>query len=115
MKRDTTLQGIEEWTGHKQPPRAGFPWLRVLLALFLAMVILITLTGCTTTIYADGKPIARFQGNMTDLVFTRSAKGEITWTAKSVNHSAATLAGGRAISAFTVPAASVLTTNHLLP
>lgn len=95
--------------------RNGFPWIRVLLALFLLLVIAISCTSCaTTTIYADGKPIARFQGNMTDLVFTRTAKGKITWTAKSVSHSTATLAGGRAISAVTIPAASVLTADHLL-
>lgn len=52
---------------------------------------------------------------MTDLVFTRTANGQTTWTAKSVSHSAATLAGGRAVSAVTIPAASVLTADHLLP
>ena len=89
--------------------------IRFLIAILLVVVIYYS-TGCaTTTIYEDGKPIARFQGNMTDLVFTRSAKGEITWTAKSVNHSAATIAGGRAVSAVTVPAASGLTANHLIP
>lgn len=85
----------------------------------LTLIILIiawAASGCaTTTIYRDGSPVARFQGNMVDMVFTQSAKGEISWQAKSVSHSTATLAGGRAISAVTVPAASVITTNQFAP
>ena len=97
-------------------PDSPFPGLLTLLGLVLIILALAFCTSCaTTTIYRDGKPIARFQGNMTDMRFTQSAKGVIEWEAKSVSHSTATLAGGRAISAVTVPAASVLTTNQFAP
>ena len=78
--------------------------------------LLLLLSSCTTTFYRDGKKIASFQGNMKDTSFSYSAKGDLTWTAKDVNHSAPTLAGGRAaafsISSVAVPAASVLSANQ---
>lgn len=97
-------------------PDSPFPGLLTLLGLVLIILALAFCTSCaTTTLYRAGKPIARFQGNMADLVFIQSPDGSITWTAKTVTHSTATLAGGRALSNLTIPAASVLTTNQFLP
>lgn len=46
-----------------------------------------------TTLYRDGKVIARFQGDMSKVSY---ADGDIHFAADSVNHSAATLAQGEA-------------------
>lgn len=89
-----------------------FPGVICLLGLALLILLIVFCTGCTTTIYHDGKPIARFQGDMSDMVFTRRANGDITWQASAVDHSAATIAGGKTLSAVTVPAASVLTSTQ---
>jgi hypothetical protein len=63
-----------------------------------ALLLILSLASCGTSFYdaQSGKPIARFQGDMQSLSFTRAADGAITWTAASVNHSAATLAAGTA-------------------
>lgn len=44
-----------------------------------------------TTFYKDGKPIAKFQGDMTKMHLTISEKGAIDWKG-DVSHSAATIA-----------------------
>lgn len=95
----TTLSEIEEWTGHKEP--GGFPWLRVLFALFVAMVIAIVCTGCAqTTLYnRDGRKLAVFQGDMTAVRFRLTAAGDLTWQAARVDHSTATKAQGEAATA----------------
>ena len=96
----------------------GLPLKELIAALLIAIACVVwamVMSGCTTTIYRDGKPIARFQGNMTDMKFNQSATGVIEWEAKSVSHSTATLAAARAISSVTIPAASVLTTNQFAP
>ena len=42
----TALREIEEWTGHKHP-RGGMPWLRILIALFVGLVIATAKIGAT--------------------------------------------------------------------
>ena len=82
----------------------------------LSFLFVLLASGCArTTIYEGGQPIATFQGNMTHMKFTRSPAGAIKWEAENVSHSTATLAGARAISSVTLPAASVLTTNQFAP
>lgn len=56
-------------------------------------------TSCAhTTFYHEGKPIADFQGDMTNTEFYMSEKGDYWWKSKSVDHSSATLAQGAAAS-----------------
>lgn len=52
------------------------------------------LCACAQTEFFDrsGNRIARFQGDMTNLEFTYSADGSITWRAATVSHSSATAA-----------------------
>ena len=65
----------------------------------LSALIASFFTSCaTTTFYVDGKPVARFQGDMTGMKYSRSAKGAITWEG-DVAHSPATAAGGEAANA----------------
>lgn len=66
------------------------------------MKILITisllLTACAhTDFYRDGKRVARFQGDMTGMTFRLYSDGSIAW-AGNINHSAPTLAQGKAAS-----------------
>jgi hypothetical protein len=92
----TALREFEEWTGHKHP-RGGMPWLRILIALFVGLVIAIAMTGCAqTTLYRDGRKIAVFQGDMTAVRFRLTAAGDLTWQAARVDHSTATKAQGEA-------------------
>lgn len=82
------------------------------------LLLSLLFTSCAqTTFYRNGEKIASFQGNMKDVAFTYSAKGNLVWTSKEVNHSAPTLAGGRAaafsISSVAIPAASVISANQL--
>lgn len=89
---------------------SAFPGIVCLLVLVACMAML---TCCaTTTIYENGKPVARFQGDMSDVIFTRHRNGDMTWQASAVDHSAASVAGGQSLSAFTVPAASVITSTQ---
>ena len=64
-----------------------------------ALFPIILLASCaSTTIYRDGKPIARFDGDMTNMVFHAAPDGSVDWTCANVSHSAATLAQGEAAS-----------------
>lgn len=57
----------------------------------------IVLTGCAQTVfYRDGKPIARFQGDMSGTEYAMTADGAVTWKSSTVDHSTATLAQGEA-------------------
>lgn len=93
-----TLHEIEEWTGHRNPePEPGFPWLRLLLVLFVGLIIAIALTGCASTVlYRDGKRIARFDGDMTGTTYTHHADGSCQLVSETIDHSSATLAQGKA-------------------
>ena len=93
----TPLQDIEEWTGHRQP--SSFPWIRVLLAILLLLVIVVSFTGCASTVlYRDGKRIARFDGDMTGVRYVHRADGSCELTGETIDHSSATLAQGQAAS-----------------
>lgn len=80
------------------------------------IAMIAALSACAqTTLYRDGKPVARFQGDMTGLRFHMTDTGDITVQADTVDHSAATLAQGQAAagkmaSAGTAIAAAAATT-----
>lgn len=97
MTENVMLREIEEWTGHKQPG-GGFPWIRVLFALFVGMAIFMICTGCAqTTLYRpNGRKLAVFQGDMSAVRFRLTAAGDLTWQAARVDHSTATKAQGEA-------------------
>lgn len=91
------LQGIEDWTG---PPAKGFPWLRLLLGLLLALYLAIVFTGCAGSAFygPDGKKRAQFQGDMTGSRLHMTAAGDVDWQADTVDHSTPTTAQGTAIA-----------------
>jgi len=61
---------------------------------FLPLILL--LTSCaSTTFYHEGKPLARFQGDMQKVKFTFDEKGTLTWRADTVDHSTPTIAAGK--------------------
>jgi hypothetical protein len=71
----------------------------------------VALSGCAQTVfYRDGKPIARFQGDMTGLEYHQKADGSVTWKTATVDHSSATSASAERIKlAGSAVAASGLT------
>ena len=62
----------------------------------LLLTLVILSSGCASTTFygADGRPVAQVQGDMTKVEYQRACDGAIKWTAGTVNHSAATQAGG---------------------
>lgn len=95
----TTLDYLEEWTGHKQAPGPRFPWVRILVVLTLGLIIAVALSGCASTVlYRDGKRIARFDGDMTGVRYIQHADGSCELTGETIDHSSATLAQGQAAS-----------------
>lgn len=66
------------------------------MKLLLLLLCGLHISCATTTFYRDSLPIARFQGDMTDMEFMMDSKGAIVWRAADVSHSAATLAQGQA-------------------
>lgn len=66
--------------------------------LLVGIIAFLTLSCATTTLYHNGQKIASFQGDMKDVEYTTSAKGGMTLKATSIDHSAATLAQGKAAS-----------------
>lgn len=68
------------------------------IKLLMVAFLVISVTSCAqTTFYANGKPLARFQADMSNQKFTYKGNGvKISWSADTVNHSAATLAQGQA-------------------
>ena len=84
-----------------------FPWLRLALAVMLILVVIFA-AGCTpATFYRDGKPIARFGGDMSGVKFRYSAKGDLTWQADKVDASAPILARGKAVAGVAVAAGGI--------
>jgi len=80
----------------------------------LLLLLALLLPSCaTTTFYKDGIPIARFQGDMTDMAYAQSAKGAVKWTAKVVDHSHATVAGGQAFAKGTLSLGTAVATSGL--
>lgn len=64
-----------------------------------ALLSCLVFVGCAqTTFYRNGQRVAHFQGDMRGMTFRASPDGTIEWTAVDVNHSAATLAQGKAAS-----------------
>lgn len=77
----------------------AFPGIAALL--FLAVIILLILfcAGCASTVlYRDGKPIARFDGDMTGVRYVHRADGSCELSGETIDHSSATLAQGQAAS-----------------
>jgi hypothetical protein len=68
--------------------------------LLLLAIAILALSNCASTTFygADGKPTARFQGDMTKVEYQRACDGSMRWSADTVNHSSATAAGGNAAS-----------------
>lgn len=66
--------------------------------LSLSALAILALSNCASTTFygADGRPVARFQANMTKVQYERACNGAIKWSADTVNHSAATTAMGNA-------------------
>lgn len=64
-------------------------------AAILAGMAIALLTGCaaSTTLYRDGKRIAHFQGNMSEVIYT---DGDTRLSASTVDHSTPTTAQGAA-------------------
>lgn len=81
----------------------------------LILLACLLLASCAGTEFyaADGKPVARFQGDMTRVDYSRAADGSIKWTADTVNHSAATTAGGVAVSKNILAAGTGIATSGL--
>lgn len=64
---------------------------------FLLLICTVLAVGCAQTVlYRDGKPIARFQGDMTGTEYRLEENGAVTWKSSTVDHSSATLAQGEA-------------------
>lgn len=82
--------------------------MRILLTLIIA-----SLTSCSTTLYQDGKPVARFQGDMRNSVFLRDSKGGMVWIANGVDHSTPTIAAGQAGSNRLAAAGFAIATSGL--
>ncbi len=58
----------------------------------IVVILTILMLSCAqTTFYKDGRPIAKFQGDMTKMHLTISEDGAIDWKG-DVSHSAATIA-----------------------
>ncbi len=64
--------------------------------LILAIGIGLLPSCAGTKFYHEGRKVAQFEGDMTDFSYTRNADGSATWSGRSVSHSAATLAQGKA-------------------
>lgn len=64
----------------------------------LLILALALLTGCAhTDFYRNGQRLAHFEGDMTGMSLRIGADGSVEWSG-NVNHSAATLAQGKAAS-----------------
>lgn len=63
----------------------------------IAATIALALTGCAeTTLYRDGEPIARIQGDATDLRVQIAPDGTATLEAATLDHTTPTEARGKA-------------------
>ena len=78
-------------------------------------LITVALSNCATTTFygADGKPVACFQANMTKVEYQRACDGSMRWSADTVNHSAATTAGGNAVSKGVLSAGTSIATSGI--
>lgn len=63
--------------------------------LLIACLIACLSSCATTTFYHDGKRIASFQGDMTNVEYKLTKDGALSWRAMTVDHSAGTIALGK--------------------
>lgn len=80
---------------------------------FILLLILLLASCSSTTFYVDGKKVARFEGDMTEVVFTFE-KDTITFTAETVDHSSATIAAGKTSAGNIAAVGAAATTLTLL-
>ena len=69
----------------------------------ITVLFTLALANCAdTNLYNNqGVRVARFQGDMTNSVYSMKADGSISWTVANVSHSAATTAMGQSIATST--------------
>ena len=76
---------------------------------------LMTLSSCaTTTIYRNGRVVARLQGDTKNIVLEESADGGILLRCDEINHSRATMAQGEQSANRLTAVGSILTSVGLL-
>lgn len=68
---------------------------RLLYPLAFACLVISATSCAQTTLYRDGKPVARFAGDMTGMSFKAGSDGSFEWVG-NVNHSTPTRAYGEA-------------------
>jgi len=79
------------------------------------IISIIALGGmsCTmTTFYQNGKPVARFQGDMKGMTYHRTAAGDVTWTG-DIDHSTPTTAHGTAAKKILMASVPAITASGL--
>lgn len=88
--------------------------IKVAIAIAKGVFLAAAASSCaTTTFYCDGKPVARFQGDMVGMAFERHADGSVVWSG-NVTHSIATKAQGEAASAKLTAAGIAVATSGLV-
>ena len=77
----------------------------------ILLLSILALTGCaSTTLYNQhGQRIAAFQGDMNGAEYTMAADGSVRWKSATVDHSAATIAQGKAVSGGIAAGGSAMT------
>ena len=79
---------------------------------FLSLFLL--LASCaSTTFYHEGKPVARFQGDMTKVKFAFAKDGTFTWSADTVDHSTPTIAAGKTSAGNIAASGAALATSGI--
>ena len=70
------------------------------MKIVLILICSLFLSCAHTTFYSpEGKKVAVFQGDMTNVEFSMTRQGDIIWLVSKVDHSTATKAQGEAASA----------------
>jgi len=94
---------------------SSIPGMLALIGLSLLILGWLLLSGCaSTTLYnQDGRRIARFEGDMTEMTLDVAKDGSIQWTADTVDHSSATLAAGKT-SAGNIAATGAAVTSTMI-
>ncbi len=80
---------------------------RIAYLLALACIAISAMSCAQTTFYRDGKPVARFSGDMKNVAFQANADGSFEWTADNVDHSTPTRAYGEASQSRIAAAAGI--------
>lgn len=82
-----------------------------ILHLPMMLCLLLLLPSCASTTLYDamtGHRLAHFEGDMTGVTYSRAADGSVQLTG-TINHSAATLAQGKATAGTTLAASGLVT------